>query len=147
MSRARALQMEPTVAPRTRTRTRSGATPEMIALAQQAIAANKTANAASSQSRKDTKALHKLMSQAGVSQFQFEAEFNGASFPAEAVIAPIAVDVISVEKLRALVDDDTFMKIVKATKGAVEEHAGTHIAIQTTVTEERPADLKIKEVK
>jgi hypothetical protein len=94
------------------------------------------------------KALHAAMIREGITDtstvVQLE-EGKLAEFRAE-ISAP-EEEVISVEKLRELVDDETFMKIIRATKTATVEHAGTNIAMRATVTQRAKEDLRIKEVK
>jgi hypothetical protein len=123
-------------------------TSEMIGAAQDAFFANKEANAANSTCRAKTKELAKLMAKGGISEFTFTATTpTGSQVPVRAAIEPIPTDMIDVNILRGLVDDATFMQVIKATRGEVEAQCGSHVAIKATTTIEKPAELKIKEVK
>lgn len=153
-SRLRNLNVD-NVAVRQRTRpapspalSNGGPTTEMVAKAREAFLANKEANAASARSRKAIKELAVLMTKGEVENFEFTATSpTGAAIPARAAIEETVTEEISVEKLRNLVDDATFMRIIKAAKGAVEAEAGPHIAIKASQEVTKPAELKVKEVK
>jgi hypothetical protein len=149
MSRRALNTSDTTVAPvRVRSPRVVGPTPDMVAKAREAFLANKQANAASQRARAATKELAKAMSKANIDNFEFMAELpSGGAVQARAAIEPVICDVISVEKLRGMIDDATFMRVVKATQGAVKEECGEHIAFKAMVTEERPPELKIKEIK
>lgn len=147
---ARALNTEPTpIRQRARTPgTVARPTAEMVNKAQDAFYATKQANAAASAARKATSELAKLMAKAGIDVFTFQGETpTGSTVPVRAAIEPIPTDVIDVNVLRTLVDDATFMRVIKATKGDVENECGSHIVMKATATIEKPAELKIKEVK
>lgn len=148
MSR-RQLQTDNITAVRTRTApVIPTATPEMVAMAQAAFLASKEANAANTRARKTTTELAKLMVAGKVDTFNFVGETpTGGQVQARAAIEPYPVDEIDVGALRGLISDNQFMQVIKATKGAVEEICGSHIAIKATKTAMRPAELKIKEVK
>jgi hypothetical protein len=123
-------------------------TGEMIRLAQEAFLANKEANAATSRCKAKQKELSKAMSKAGIDAFEFMGPVpTGGEVAARAAIEPFDCDVISVEILRGLVDDATFMRIVKASQTAVKDEAGEYVCNKALVTETRPPELKIKEVK
>lgn len=152
MTRIRAMNTSPAPAAPIRSRARpatnGGPTTDMIAKAREAFLKNKEANAATSAAGKAVKELAKLMAQGDVTEFEFTASTpTGASVPARAAIEETVSDEISVEKLRLLVDEATFMRIVKAAKGAVEAECGEHIAIKATATVTKPAALKVKEAK
>lgn len=148
----RRLQLD-TEAPRVRSRqpppSRLNSTsPEMVELARAAFRANKEANAASQRARAAQKDLAKLMTKADITEFTFAGPLpTGGEVQVRAAIEPYAVDVIDVNVLRTLVDDATFMRVVKATQGAVKEVCGEHVALKALTTEDRPAELKLKEVK
>lgn len=123
-------------------------TPQMVTLAQEAFLANKEANAATSRCKAKQKDLSKAMTKAGVDAFEFMGPtLTGGQVRARAAIEPITKDVIDVEVLRTIVDDKTFMRIISATQGKVKEEAGEHVCYKALVTEDCPAELKIKEVK
>lgn len=149
MSRARALTLD-TPSPRARPRSEapSAATPEMVQLARESFEANKIANAKTAIANAKSKALAKLMIAAEIASFRLTGQTaNGGSVPVLAIIEETVVDEISVEKLRTLVDDATFMAIIKASKGAVQEAVGEHIAIKSINTVIKPPSLKIREIK
>jgi hypothetical protein len=125
----------------------SAATSEMVKLAQNALKANALKNAATKTEKDTAEALNKLMIDKGVKQFAFTVELGGAFVNAEAKISGGTKDVIDVALLKTLVDEATFMKIVNATKGAIETHAGKNMVVKVTKTEDTPEALKIAKVK
>lgn len=144
MGRSRALNIQaPTPRPRQRPAV-NGPTPKMLEDAKAYYTANKTKNAASAAENKAKKALHKDMIKGNVSEFEFTGEYNGSSTPMKAVISEDVVEVMDVEKLKALVSDEDFMKIISATKTAVTEIAGEHIVMQCATELTKPASLKLK---
>ena len=138
MSRSRALDLE---APRPRART---CTNEMADLAQGFYEANKRKNAASVDERKQKGALHKLMIREGVSEFAFDGVFEGTTTPMVAAIKEDTVEQADVAKLRGLVDDETFMKIISATKKAITDIAGDHVYQRCAVDITKPPALKVQ---
>jgi hypothetical protein len=148
MARGRALAMDAPAAPRERTRQTAPAVPAtVVELAQQAFAANQEKNKATSAEKAAQKALNKAMVAANIDRFDFTGSFNGANIPAEAVIEETPCDVIDVNVLRTLVDDDTFMRIVSATKTACDAEAGENTTIRATKTIVKPASLKVRKKK
>lgn len=108
---------------------------------------NSDKNAATREAEKAEKALNAAMALASVKRVAENVALpGGAVVPVVAEITAEPKEVISVEKLRGLVDDATFMKIVAATKTAVETHAGTNVAIQATVTQMGKESLKVRKV-
>lgn len=124
-----------------------GATEQMIKLAQDAIVANAAKNKATRDEKSAIESLNKLMIEGGIKHFPFTTTIAGTVTKAEAVIAAGEKDVIDVALLRTLVDDATFMKIVKATKGDIETHCGKNMVIKVTSTKTTEEELKIKKVK
>lgn len=150
-TRTRRVLEEETVIPTEAVETVAKVTNEAISeignlLADQ-FRANKTANAYTRTAGALKKELHKRMIAAGLTEVVEHVEVNGETLMVRAAIEAPEEEVISVEKLRALVDDATFMKIVKATKTAVTAEAGTNVAIASTVTQQTKEDLRIKEVR
>lgn len=121
--------------------------PEMIKLAQETMIANAAKNKATRDEKKSKEALHKKMIQTDTKQFSFTVEIEGAFQSCEAVIAAGTKEYIDVEKLRKLVDEPTFMKIISATKGATVEFAGENIAIKATSTADTPEALSVSKIK
>lgn len=109
--------------------------------------ANSRSNAAKREADKAKKELHKMMLADGVTDFTATVELEDGTHTVAASISAPEGEAISVELLRQLVDDDTFMRIVKATKTAVTEHAGTNVAMKATVATVEKEDLRIKELK
>lgn len=145
MTRARALETGNTaVRERRRSDGVSPATPEMLALAEETFEANARKNKASREEANAKKKLHKAMLQSNVRHFNFDGEFEGAVTPAEAVIAEDTVEVLDVHKLKALLDEETFMQVISATKTAVEKFAGEDVVMQASVPLVKPASLKVR---
>lgn len=119
---------------------------QMLELARTFFTANKASNALNRQADAARKALHKQMLSNGVTTFRTAVEIDGAVAQIEAKIDQPEAETISVEKLRTLVDDQTFMRIVSATKTAVTAHAGTNVMVAATVSIPGKEDLRIKEV-
>jgi uncharacterized protein with GYD domain len=109
--------------------------------------ANTRSNAFKREADKAKRELHKMMINDGVVDFTASVELDDGVRTVQAAISAPEGEAISVERLRALVDDETFMRIVKATKTAVTEHAGTNVAIKATVPVVEKEDLRIKELK
>lgn len=147
MTRSRALNMGPTPVPRARLRpATNGVTAKMLEDAQAFYEANKSKNKASSAETKAKNTLHKDMIRGSVSEFEFDATFEGSTTPMKAVIDEDTVEVMDVAKLRQLVSEEDFMKIVSATKTAVKDIAGEHIVMQCAVELTKPASLKLRKV-
>jgi hypothetical protein len=146
--RARALQVEaPAKAPVAPAGAKSKATPKMVKLAQDVLIANAVKNKGTRDEKKNKEALNKEMIAADVTRFDFTVELEGAFLACEAVIAEGVSEYIDVALLRTLVDDDTFMKIVGATKGKTKEFAGENILLKVTKEEKTPAALSVNKVK
>ena len=108
---------------------------------------NNAKNAATREAEKAQKALNAAMALANINRVSENVAMDGgAVVPVVAEITAEVTEGISVEKPRGLVDDATFMKIVSATKTAVEAHAGTNIVIQATVTQIGKESLKVRKV-
>ena len=116
----------------------------MLALAEDTFEANARKNKASRDESNSKKKLHKAMLQSNVRRFEFDGEFEGSVTPAEAIITEDTVEVLDVEKLRALVDEETFMQVISATKTAVEKFCGEDIVMQASVPVTKPASLKVR---
>jgi hypothetical protein len=147
-ARSRALNLSP--APVVQPVAKPGvvaATVEMIKLAQDERRANALKNKATRDEKEANEKLNKLMNEKGVKSFSFTVELDGAFTNCTAQIAGGTKDVIDVALLRTLVDEPTFLKIVSATKGAIETHAGKNMVVKVTKTEATPEALKIGKVK
>lgn len=147
MTRSRAIQMETPTAP-TRTRVRPSAEPsaKLVETAEKLYVANKEKNAAASKERTAKKNLHKEMIGSNTSEFEFDGTYKNTTTRMKAVIDSDEVEYMDVHTLKSLVDEDTFMKIVSATKTAVEEIAGEHVVIQCTKTMTKEPSLKLRKV-
>lgn len=109
--------------------------------------ANAAANAAAGVARKAKTDLQKAMDEIKMERAMTSVDLGTKTVTVEATILPSEADYIDVAKLKELVDGETFMKIVKATKTDVVSHAGNNVAVAATSTKTKPADLKVKEVK
>jgi hypothetical protein len=127
--------------------TKATATDAMVDLLRNYWTANRASNTANRIADKAKRDLHKAMSAAGVTEMMETIVIEGGAALVEAKIESPNQEVISVEKLRQLVDETTFMRIVKATKTAVVAEAGTNVAVMATVVEPSKVDLRIREVK
>jgi hypothetical protein len=141
-TRARALDLQP-VANDNRAEQEANVREHLIAFWQ----ANAAANAAAGVARKAKTALQKVMDETKIDKMTAFVVLEQKSVTVEAEIAPGEADYIDVAKLKELVDAETFMKIVKATKTDVIAHAGNNVAVAATSTKAKPADLKVKELK
>ena len=116
----------------TRTRRRSIAAPasvsipaDIILLAIGFYAANQKSNAFGSLATADRKKLYARMKECELKDFKFDTTIEGSSVKLSAVVATPESTVIDTSLLRKIVDEETFMKIVSATKTSVEKYAGT----------------------
>lgn len=110
-------------------------------------AANFKANAEKRAADKAQKELAKAMADANVKRVVSNAAMpDGSTVPMVAEIASKEDTYISVEKLRTLVSDEVFMKIVSATKTAVTEIAGTNVALQAEATRTKPESLSVRKL-
>lgn len=121
-------------------------TDQLAQLAREAFIANKHSNAFARTANSARSALYKKMLAQNVKSLSTTVDYEGSVLSIEARISAPEQDMISVDKLRTLVDDETFMKIVSATKTAVTQYAGTNVCIASTVTGHAKEDLRIKEV-
>ena len=87
------------------------------------------ANAASRKAEKARKSLYKQMKDARIERKVIEAALAEGEPPVklEAVVAAPKRDKVLVDRLIKLVDNDTFLQIVSATKTAVDKFAGTAV--------------------
>lgn len=110
--------------------------------------ANSASNAHKRQADAQKRDLHKAMIAAGTKHVSARVTMpDGNIEVVEANIDAPEQEIISVAILRTLVDDETFMKIVSATKTATTAHAGTNIVLKSTVTVEGKEDLRIAKVR
>lgn len=73
----------------------------------------------------------------GIGAFSFETkDQQGKKLRLEVAVSTPQRESIDVALLRSLVDDGTFMRIVQATKKAVEDEAGKAIEVQATIVGE-----------
>jgi hypothetical protein len=106
---------------------------------------NSAMNAAKKNSEAERKALFASLEEAGIDWFDFEtkdAEGNRLRLAVQ-VMTPVT-DSIDVELLRDLVDEPTFLRIVSASKKAVEEHADKSIAVLATVSGNGTRNVTVK---
>jgi hypothetical protein len=106
---------------------------------------NTAANAAARAAEKAKKVLNEAMIEAGTQCLQAEVALGtGEVQPVVAQISAEPKEVISVEKLKALVSEEAFMRIISATKTAVVENAGTNVAVAATVLVSGKEALSVK---
>jgi hypothetical protein len=120
----------------------STATQTMRDKAVQVYTTNKDKNKLGREETAAKKALNKLMIQGEVERFSV----NVDGVEVEAVIEETESDYIDLDILVGMVDPETFMKIVSATKGAVAEHCGDNVVIACTKTKIKPASLQVRKV-
>lgn len=89
----------------------------------------------------------KLLRDWGLTSFTYSATFGGKTRTIEAKIGAKVGERLNMQKLRQLVDDETFMKIVSATKDAVVDNAGTNVLVQITETVTFSDQFSIKAAK
>lgn len=117
------------------------ATPEIKALAKDVFEANARKNAAGREESKAQKKLDVLMAKVSEGQaWGFNQKVGKDTVDADFVRGEKGT--INVTTLFGLVDKDTFLRIVKATKGAVDDEAGNNISAACTDTV--PGDWKAK---
>lgn len=103
------------------------------------------ANAFKAKAEKEREALLKAMVGAGLKSADIDAlGTEGAMLPLQAVVATPDREEIDVVALRKQVTDETFMKIVSATKKAVTEHAGSAVVTTCTVVSAGTTNVTVK---
>lgn len=114
------------------------------------VRANVAANKAKNDADKAKKTMEKLVEQSD--HTNFAVEVDGKTW--DITNLESASEAIDASKLKAAVDQETFMKIVerliksaRGGKGAVEEIAGSSIANRCLATATKPAEVRIKERK
>lgn len=117
----------------------SPVTEAMKELARTFVRENTLCNAAKNKADKAKKALNAAMEQAGV--LVFEVDVDGKT--ADCEIKSGTRNFVDVEVLRGLLDEKTFLRVVSATQGAVEEHLGTNILMKCLKEETTAPALKI----
>lgn len=150
-ARSRAVDLStPSPTPVVRSRSRapvalvqSAATPAMITLAQVSFRENAKMNAAKREAEKAKKELNILMANAGVDKF--DVDVDGAA--CEAVIEATVGNAVDVLKLRDLVSEEVFYRIIAATQSAVENEVGKNILMKCMVETTGEPSLKIRKKK
>lgn len=127
-------------------------TQKMKDLAKSAFEARSIKNAATNKEKKALDQLTGLMSEAGLKEFALGAEIVGIDGSPKKVqidveMAGSTTTTIDVAALRKLVDDKTFMKIVKATVGDAEKHLGPSLLAQVKRTKTGEPTAKLKAAK
>jgi len=113
-------------------------------------AANKAKNKASTDERKAQKELDILMAQSNEGmfhEFDHTFDFEGRSVTIDVKYQQSVKDTINLEKLYKNVDQETFFRIVTASKAAVEKNAGKNIANLCISSEVKEFKAQIKERK
>lgn len=106
---------------------------------------NKEANAAKGKYEKARGALLAAMGKHSRDHFVTGAvDVGGAISSLEAVVAAPESNEVDVTKLRTLVTDDVFMKIIKATQAGVEAHAGKTVLAQCLIPVKGTPNVSVK---
>jgi hypothetical protein len=118
-------------------------TPEMVRLAQESYLARKEEYAQKKVADAKAKDLEKLMVPAKVTDFVVTA----GEATVDVVYGTNPTEYVAVDVLQGLVDKDTFLRIVEATKGNVEKFAGKSVLIQCVRTGQSEPKVRIKQRK
>lgn len=109
---------------------------------------NAAMNAAKRKSEAERKALFAELERAGIAEFSFATtDSEGKKVRLEVKVETPAAESIDVAILRTLVDDATFMRIVSASKKAVQEEAGKSVEVRATVSGEGTRNVFVKPAK
>lgn len=106
---------------------------DLVRMAAEFMATNAAANSAAAKAKKQRAALLAKMRDEGFRSFSGSTTMAGTPVAFDAVIAAARGTAIDVEKLRKVTTDDVFMACISATKGRVEEQAGSAVAAQCSV--------------
>lgn len=111
-------------------------TKEMKTLALSVFLKNQEMNDAKREHDKARKLLFNLMEAAGTKALTYSSrDEHGNPVAVTATIQTPSVTHISIDLLKRHVDEETFLKIVTATKTAVEQHAGELVAMKCEIVE------------
>lgn len=119
-------------------------------LAEQFYVANKAKNAASSDERRLQKELDKAMSKVGVGLpwgMEHEFEVNGVTQKLVIRYEGAMKEIMDVAKLAAQVPMDILLKIVKASRKDIEDHAGKNVVNLCSTSGQAPFKATVKGVK
>ena len=134
--RARDLELDSTP--------KSKVTSEMRKEAKAAHMANVVKNSHSREETRARKELYRQMKDAGVSDFEMEAQINGKRIKLKAEIASSMRYVVDIEKLRKLIPEDVFMQCISATQTDVIRYAGQNISDQCVTTQSGSENVSVK---
>lgn len=105
--------------------------------------ANAAKNKATSDEKRARGLVHAELIAQGKEAHQALCEIDGNRIAFAAVIAAGTKDVIDVEELRKICSEEQFLKIISATKQAVETALGKNAVLVCTRQVTTPPDLKI----
>lgn len=149
-ARSRAVDLSTTPATPVRARGRasvalvqSKATPAMITLAETAFKQNNASNAAKREGDKAKKELNILMASASLEQFDLQIDGQAC----EAVIEAAIGNAVDVKKLRSLVPEEVFFRIISATQSMVEAEVGKNVLMKCLVETTGEPSLKVRKKK
>ena len=134
-TRQRSLEIEPEAPPAAGHNGQGTPTPEILTLVEQTFLANRDKNRASVRETQSRKKLLVQLKDAGIDQ-KFTHTFNVDNAPTtvEIEIATPEIGTIDIQKLKAKVSEEVFLKIVSATVAAVTKHAGTNLMQECLTT-------------
>jgi hypothetical protein len=123
------------------------ATAAMKAAARAYFAHSKAKNREEAAGNKERKKLLTMMEDAKVTDFSMQTTVDGKHVSLDVSVGAPVRNVIDVERLKDLVDEKTFMKIIGASVAAVTDHAGKVIATQCSVATEGTRNVTVKAAK
>lgn len=117
---------------------------ELKVMAQTVFSANKDMNAAKRLHDKTRESLADAMRKQGVSQFEAPGMDGKNEVILDSTLATPDREVVDVAELAKLVNLDTLLKIVGATKEAVKEFAGAHVLAKVIKTVPGKENVTVK---
>ncbi len=130
------------------TKTAPVATPVHKSLAREFYNANTTANAAAKVAETKRKELFASLEEAGVTEFSFgTTNLAGDPIRLEVEVTTPEVEKIDIARLKDLVDEVTFLKIVTASKKGVEQFASKETLPLVTIKTNGTRNVSVKPAK
>ena len=119
-------------------------TTAMKALARSFHTHTQERNSADTKAKKARKELLADMADAGISEFSMTTKVGDKAVTLDVSIDTPQLVSVDVKKLRSLVDEELFMKIVSATKTSVVDHAGSVVFGQCSTTVAGTTNVNVK---
>lgn len=107
---------------------------------------NTKANKYSSAARKSRASLYKEMCEMDISQFFIKIDTPDGVVTLKASRDTSTRVVVDVEKLREILDDRTFMKVISASQTAVKAEVGTSTLAEVSVEVEGAENVNVKKI-